>query len=126
MNSQKREIGIMDYSINTFQKNSLIRSTIFDVKNEKIDEIRESQITTPPLPLDHDSVADPRKLNDVDRASAISSALDNFKFKKCSVMVNMKENVGREDRCGNISSKLPNIDINPKTGKVNPININLH
>ena len=40
------------------------------------------------------------------------------------MMVNMKENVGREDRGGNISSRFPHIDINDNTGKVNPININ--
>ena len=40
------------------------------------------------------------------------------------MLVNMKDTSGRDDRGANISARLPIINIDPKTGKVNPIDIN--
>ena len=54
VSSRNRNPGPMNFSIDTYLKDSLVRSTIFDIKDDKIDELRESLAT----PRDFDSVID--------------------------------------------------------------------
>ena len=40
------------------------------------------------------------------------------------MLVNMKKSVGRSNRGGNVMSRLPNINIDSRTGLVVPIDVN--